>query len=200
VKEIVSVKQIDALLPQTQCGLCGFSGCLPYANSLAKGESPINLCTPGGIKGVKQLATLLSIDSSPYLETFKEKEATKLLIDETSCIGCTKCISACPVDAIIGASKQMHTIIQAECTGCDLCIPACPVDCIEISTSSPLKHLREEKSAHYRQKYSEHKTRLENANNQQKNSYRDVVYADLDQNLAKINKTNLIQEALSRKG
>jgi electron transport complex protein RnfB len=130
----VSAKDIDALLPQTQCGECGFPGCLPYAQALAQGGAPINRCPPGGVDTVKALGQLLSIDPEPYLEAAKQQTRAPSLavIREAECIGCTKCIQACPVDAIIGSGKLMHSIINHECTGCGLCVEPCPVDCIDI--------------------------------------------------------------------
>lgn len=127
---MASVKELDALLPQTQCGECGYAGCLPYAEALARGAASINLCPPGGEATVKALATLLQVDSAPYL--VKEKPPTLAKIREAECIGCTKCIQACPVDAILGSAKSMHTILDTECTGCGLCVDPCPVDCIDM--------------------------------------------------------------------
>jgi len=130
----VSVKQIDELLPQTQCGECGFPGCLPYAQALAQGSAPINKCPPGGVATVKALADLLHQDATPYLDDVRNNTRAPALavIREAECIGCTKCIQACPVDAIIGSAKLMHAIITNECTGCGLCVEPCPVDCIEL--------------------------------------------------------------------
>ena len=131
---MISVKEIDALLPQTQCGECDYSGCLPYAEALAQGTALINKCPPGGVNTVKALAKLLKMDPSPYLtEAEKNTRAPAVaVIRESECIGCTKCIKACPVDAIIGSAKSMHAIISHECTGCGLCVEPCPVDCIEM--------------------------------------------------------------------
>ena len=128
------VDQIDALLPQTQCGQCTYPGCRPYAEAIASGEADINQCPPGGEATIIALASLLNVEVKELnAEPGVEKETkTVVFIDEQTCIGCTLCIQACPVDAILGAAKQMHTIIEAECTGCDLCIPPCPVDCIHI--------------------------------------------------------------------
>jgi electron transport complex protein RnfB len=127
------VDQIDALLPQTQCGQCGFPGCRPYAQAIASGEADINQCPPGGEAGITALADLLGRDPKPLNpENGEETSRTVAVIDEQACIGCTLCIQACPVDAILGATKQMHTVIEDECTGCDLCLPPCPVDCIEM--------------------------------------------------------------------
>jgi electron transport complex protein RnfB len=125
------VDQIDALLPQTQCGQCGFPGCRPYATAIAKGEADINQCPPGGEVTIVALADLLDRDPKPLNpENGVIKPKMLAVIDEQRCIGCTLCIQACPVDAIVGAAKQMHTVIGQECTGCELCLPPCPVDCI----------------------------------------------------------------------
>ncbi|MDP3562310.1 MAG: RnfABCDGE type electron transport complex subunit B [Legionellaceae bacterium] len=131
---MVSAKEIDALLPQTQCGECGYPGCMPYAQALAVGAAPIDRCPPGGVKTVQALGELLQINHTPYLETaqLNTRSPALAIIREAECIGCTKCIQACPVDAIIGAAKHMHTIIEHECTGCGLCVEPCPVDCIDM--------------------------------------------------------------------
>ena len=128
------VEQIDAVLPQTQCGQCGYAGCRPYAEAIAAGEAEINLCPPGGENGVVALAELLGRDPT-LLNAAAVVEKPKMIavIDEQNCIGCTLCIQACPVDAIVGAAKHMHTVIARECTGCELCIAPCPVDCIHMT-------------------------------------------------------------------
>ena len=127
------VDRIDALLPQTQCGQCGFPGCRPYAEAIAKEEADINQCPPGGEATIQSLAELLGVDAKPLnAEHGEHKEKHVAIIDEQICIGCTLCIQACPVDAILGAAKQMHTVIESECTGCELCVPPCPVDCIDM--------------------------------------------------------------------
>jgi electron transport complex protein RnfB len=127
------VERIDALLPQTQCGQCTYAGCRPYAEAIAAGEADINQCPPGGEVTIHALADLLGVDPKPLNpEHGEHSEKTVVMIDEQVCIGCTLCIQACPVDAILGAAKQMHTVIASECTGCDLCIPPCPVECIHI--------------------------------------------------------------------
>lgn len=127
------VQQIDAILPQTQCGKCGYCGCEPYAKAIAAGEADINQCPPGGETGIHKLAALLKREFKPLNPRFGvEKPREIAVIEEELCIGCTLCIEACPVDAIIGASKQMHTVIVAYCTGCELCVPPCPVDCIHM--------------------------------------------------------------------
>ncbi len=127
------VDQVDALLPQTQCGQCGYPGCRPYAEAIVKGEADINQCPPGGEATIAALADLLDRDPKPLNpENGVEKPKRVAVIDEQRCIGCTLCIQACPVDAILGAAKHMHTVIESECTGCELCLPPCPVDCIEM--------------------------------------------------------------------
>ena len=132
------VDQIEALLPQTQCGQCNYPGCRPYAEAIASGEADINQCPPGGETGVRALADLLGVEAKPLNpENGEEQPETVAVIDEAVCIGCTLCIQACPVDAILGAPKLMHTVIADECTGCDLCLPPCPVDCIEMIPRTP---------------------------------------------------------------
>lgn len=123
--------QINQLLPQTQCGQCGYPGCKPYAEAIAAGDK-INKCPPGGEATIEALAELLGVDPEPLDAAEGEKPEMVAYICEDECIGCTKCIQACPVDAIVGAAKQMHTVIISECTGCDLCVEPCPVDCIDM--------------------------------------------------------------------
>ncbi|UTW46740.1 electron transport complex subunit RsxB [bacterium SCSIO 12696] len=127
------VDQIDELLPQTQCGQCGHPGCRPYAEAIANGEA-INHCPPGGQDTIDALANLLGVEAIPLDAEHGEASdiPTVAYIREDECIGCTKCIQACPVDAILGAAKLMHTVIADECTGCDLCVEPCPVDCIDM--------------------------------------------------------------------
>ena len=127
------VEQINAILPQTQCGQCGYPGCRPYAEAIAKGDAQINRCPPGGEAGIAELSNLLGVEPIPLdAEHGEEKPKAVAYIREDECIGCTKCIAACPVDAILGAAQLMHTVIVDECTGCDLCVEPCPVDCIEM--------------------------------------------------------------------
>jgi electron transport complex protein RnfB len=123
--------RIDALLPQTQCEQCGYHGCRPYAEAIARGEAPIDQCPPGGAAGIAKLAALLDQPVLPLNPDHGiEKPRMLARFVEADCIGCTKCIQACPVDAIVGAAKLMHTVIADDCTGCELCVAACPVDCI----------------------------------------------------------------------
>ena len=146
------VDQINAILPQTQCGQCDYPGCKPYATAIASGEAQINQCPPGGDEGIKQLAELLDLEVLELNPDNGDEKTIDMVVEvvEEDCIGCTKCIQVCPVDAIIGAAKQMHTVILDACTGCDLCIPACPVDCI-ISIPAPIPNTinRIEKPALY---------------------------------------------------
>lgn len=123
------VVRIERLLPQTQCRECGYQGCKPYAEALANNDAEVNLCAPGGLEVMRDIASLLGKSQS---EPVKVQEKALARIDETVCIGCTACIRACPVDAIMGAAKQMHTVIAQECTGCGLCVAPCPVDCIDM--------------------------------------------------------------------
>lgn len=128
---MVSAHDIEALLPQTQCTRCGYDGCRPYAEAIARGLAEINQCPPGGAATIGALAALLERDPLP-LNPANGLEGPELVarIDEEACIGCARCLPPCPVDAIVGASKQMHTVVLALCTGCELCVAPCPVDCI----------------------------------------------------------------------
>lgn len=125
------IERIDALLPQTQCRRCGYDGCRPYAEAIARGEAGINQCPPGGDDGIEALAPLLGVDPKPLNPEHGVIQPRCLaVIDEEICVGCTRCLQVCPVDAIVGAPKLMHTVIAFECTGCALCLAPCPVDCI----------------------------------------------------------------------
>ena len=149
------IEKIDSILPQTQCGQCGYPGCKPYATAIANGEADINQCPPGGDDGIHKLADLLGVDYKPLNEEHGvPKPKSIAIIDEKTCIGCTLCIQACPVDAILGSAKHMHTIIEKECTGCELCLPPCPVDCIEMV---PIKETTE----NWKWKYPVHKLKVD---------------------------------------
>ena len=142
VKQDPTVDKIDEILPQTQCGQCGYPGCRPYAEAIAKGDA-INKCPPGGAEVIQKLADLLNREPLPQDEAHGEEQPPQVaIIREDECIGCTKCIQACPVDAIVGAAKKMHSVILDECTGCDLCIAPCPVDCIDMVELSELSAVR----------------------------------------------------------
>ncbi|MER2513836.1 MAG: electron transport complex subunit RsxB [Nitrosomonas ureae] len=128
------IEKIDAILPQTQCKKCGFAGCRPYAEAIVEGGADVNQCPPGGQQGIQKIADLLGIPTKPLntMHGFPGSLQVVAWIDENLCIGCTFCIQSCPVDAIAGAAKQMHTVITDECTGCDLCVAPCPMDCISM--------------------------------------------------------------------
>lgn len=167
MKPSLNPKDIDALLPQTQCGLCGFGGCMPYAEALLNGNAPINLCPPGGTKTLQSLGAALNQNPAPFMQEMQQntKPPAVVVIREEECIGCTKCITACPVDAIIGSAKQMHTVLLDECSGCELCIPACPVDCIDLVA---LRAERLDKSEQYRSRYQARSTRLSRTKEEKK--------------------------------
>lgn len=153
------VKEIDALLPQTQCGQCHYSACLPYAQAIAEKKAEINRCPPGGVKTLCSLAKLLDKNPEPFMAEMRkqEKSAMTARIRESECIGCTKCIQACPVDAIVGSVKQLHVILTQECTGCGLCLAPCPVDCIDLLSLSRPNY----KPQQARHRYYAKKQRLE---------------------------------------
>lgn len=133
-------ERIDAVLPQTQCGQCGYPGCRPYAEAIAREEADINQCPPGGDACVAALAEMLGREPKPLDPAYGASKPPALAwIDEPRCIGCALCLPACPVDAILGAPKYLHTVIESECTGCELCVPVCPVDCIEMAPTTGLK-------------------------------------------------------------
>ncbi|MDH0682100.1 electron transport complex subunit RsxB [Achromobacter animicus] len=152
--------RVDALLPQTQCTKCGYDGCRPYADAIAEGAAPINRCPPGGDDGVAALAALLGTPLLP-LDLSRGEPGPLLVarIDESHCIGCTLCIQACPVDAIVGANKHMHTVLDDWCTGCDLCVAPCPVDCIEMVPAG--RAWTSEDAAISRQRHRNHLARAE---------------------------------------
>ena len=156
---------IDQALPQTQCTRCGYPDCASYASAIAAGEAPINQCPPGGQEGVQRLAALTGQPAQPLNPQFGiEGPLTVARIDEAWCIGCTLCIKACPVDAILGANKFMHTVVAEHCTGCELCIPACPVDCIELDVVTPhasgWQAWSPQQAAQDRQRCTQHQARL----------------------------------------
>lgn len=159
---------INACLPQTQCGKCGYAGCAPYAQAIASGEAPINQCPPGGLTTLHALADLLDQPVTTLNPANGKLHDMKLAeIREAECIGCTKCLQVCPVDAIIGAGKQMHVVISEACTGCELCLPPCPVDCIDLTPAPhhPLMEIDlEERAKHIdqnRRRFAWHEVRLD---------------------------------------
>ena len=156
--------RIDALLPQTQCTKCGYEGCRPYAEAIAAGEAEINQCPPGGAAGIDALAELLDLAPLPLNPlNGLERPLTVAVIDESRCIGCTLCIPACPVDAIVGSAKRMHVVIASQCTGCDLCLPPCPMDCISMATVAPPRAWTAADRVAARQRYDARRERLQRA-------------------------------------
>ena len=196
---MISIQAIDALLPQTQCGECGYPGCRPYAEALAQGAAPIDRCPPGGVATVIALGKLLNRDATPYLETalHNTRPPSIAIIREAECIGCTKCIQACPVDAIMGTAKHMHSIISHECTGCGLCVAPCPVDCIEMQEqpeSTYDKNLA-------RTRFDQRQIRLLREEQLKENLYQEKRLAasnTLDKQNEKQAKKNYILEAMAR--
>lgn len=161
IKSINLIAQIDSLLPQTQCTRCGYPSCQKYAEALADGSAEINQCPPGGAEGIAALALLLEkpiLELNPAHGVFQSRKIA--LIDEDACIGCALCIKACPVDAIIGANKMLHTVIADECSSCDLCIPACPVDCISL-IEDPNQDWGLERKTRARERFDAHHARRE---------------------------------------
>lgn len=189
------IERIDALLPQTQCGKCGHAGCKPYAQGIATGE-PINRCPPGGEETIGQLAALLRVPVMPLDLERGPAPAQVAYIREAECIGCTKCIQACPVDAIVGAAKLMHTVLIDECTGCDLCVAPCPVDCIEmhplaqggvtpviggVAITTDELAARADKRNHARLRFEARNSRLQREQEQRLARVRKPVPASVDQ-------------------
>ncbi|MEM1244512.1 MAG: RnfABCDGE type electron transport complex subunit B [Pseudomonadota bacterium] len=190
----ISAEQIDAILPQTQCEECGYKGCLPYANAIVSKAASLDLCKPGGITTLKELGELCQEDINAAIPKVQQRTQIKQLaiIDEDLCIGCTKCIKACPVDAIVGAKKLMHTVIENECTGCELCVAPCPMDCIEmVDAADQTLH-----SDQYRARYQARQNRL--AKQAEKAQTKAAVIRDNSQTAAIDAKKAYINAALKR--
>lgn len=192
-------KEIDALLPQTQCGECGYPGCMPYAQALAAGVAPIDRCPPGGVATVLALGHLLHIDPAPYLEDAKTntRAPAVAVIREAECIGCTKCIQACPVDAIIGSGKLMHSVLTEDCTGCGLCVEPCPVDCIDLVILPENNYDRDLA----RERFNARQIRLLRDEQQKQQAYREkrrLAPTTADQQEDKQAKQDYILQALNR--
>jgi electron transport complex protein RnfB len=154
----ITSERIDALLPQTQCTRCGYAGCAPYAAAIAAGEAAINQCPPGGAATIAALALLLDRPALPLNPAHGVEAAPQIAwIDESRCIGCAKCLAPCPVDAIVGAAKFLHTVLVGRCTGCELCLPPCPVDCIEMR---PAPATQRNDANENRRRHLAHTTRL----------------------------------------
>jgi len=191
---MANAREIDQCLPQTQCGQCGFDGCMPYAQALAEGRSTIDRCPPGGTAVLNALGALLTIDPTPYQSTLTTRSPSTAVIREAECIGCTKCIQACPVDAIVGSAKTMHSVLTHECTGCGLCVEPCPVDCIEMQ---PLKlHIFDKTTA--RERFSAKKTRQIRDEHQRAQAYREKRKLSANQ-LDTAAKQSYILNAVARK-
>ena len=188
--------QLDAVLPQTQCRECDFAGCRPYAEAMARGNAQINRCPPGGIAVLEQLAELLNLDAEQYRDQVlaDTREPATAIIREAECIGCTKCIQACPVDAIIGAGKLMHSIIAQECTGCGLCIEPCPVDCIDLQSLTTPNYDRDKAKARYQARQE----RLEQRQKQDRAQHQQAKQASIDKAQSKAAKLAHIQAALAQ--
>ena len=187
---------LDALLPQTQCGQCGYKACLPYAEAMAAGAADINRCPPGGDEVIADIACVLKRTPKPLDASCGESKVPAVaIIDETWCIGCTLCIQACPVDAIAGAAKVMHTVIASECTGCELCIPPCPVDCIAMVVVERVASHEERRVrvAQYRGRYLARERRLAGGKKLKPDS---VVAASVVAQLGP--KQSAVQRALAR--
>ena len=188
-------EDIDNILPQTQCGLCGHGGCMPYAEALVFENAAINLCPPGGIPVLRKLGKLLNTNPAPYETEMRNKAKPKLLavIREAECIGCTKCIQACPVDAILGSAKTMHTVISDECTGCELCVSPCPVDCIDLIEIEPANvadsNTSDSTADKYRARYLSRDARLKQEKQIKQSSRPDNTQID---------RKNYLQAALER--
>lgn len=188
------VEEIDAILPQTQCEECGYRGCMPYAKALVNDNEAIDLCIPGGTETLVAIGSLLEKDAKPFLNEMaaKTRAPSLAVINEDECIGCTKCIQVCPVDAIIGSNKKMHAILDIECTGCELCIEPCPVDCIEMKPID--KPLFDKDKA--RSRFNARNARLEEAKSKKKSAYQ--TNKGQDEKAAAMDKKNYILEALAR--
>lgn len=196
---MVKASEIAALLPQTQCGECNFPGCKPYAEALAQKAAPIDACPPGGVNTLRALGKLLQENPEPYVQGMeaKTRPPALALIREDECIGCTKCIQACPVDAIIGSAKHMHSIITHECTGCGLCLDPCPVDCIELNPLTEHAYCRDTARDHYEAR----ETRMLKEKQQKEAQYQEqrlLAQKTKDATLERAAKNTYIQQALAR--
>lgn len=204
------IEKIDAILPQAQCGKCGFSGCRPYAVAIVEGQADINQCPPGDMEGIYKLAELLGVQPKPLntLHGFPKPKVVAL-IDERICIGCTFCIKSCPVDAIVGAAKQMHTVIAAECTGCELCIAPCPMDCISLvpanekmddSLNLPADEAKKKAANIARSRYQFRSQRLEREKQADRKTlkHKNIVKSEITQTTSEERKKAIVQAAIKR--
>jgi electron transport complex protein RnfB len=198
----ITAIEIDAVLPQTQCGLCNYNGCKPYAEAIINHGEQINRCLPGGVTTLIALGKLLEINPEPFIAEMekKSKPLLRAVIREAECIGCTKCIQACPVDAILGAAKQMHTVITDECTGCELCIAPCPVDCIDmLPLLEPKAEISQQQAQQFRQRFYTRETRLARDKIQQQEQHQQAKLIQPSQPLQQIaNRQTAITAAVAR--
>ncbi len=192
-------KTLDEILPQTQCGECGYPGCMPYAQAMAAKLAPIDRCPPGGERVLRALGETLNIDPTPYLADViaKTRPPQLAVIREAECIGCTKCIQACPVDAIVGSAKFMHSVLATECTGCGLCIDPCPVDCIDLVPIPELSY----DPAFARERFHAHERRERQQEQIKADLYREkrqLLSESHDQQQEQAAKKSYILEAMQR--
>ncbi|MDF1795653.1 MAG: RnfABCDGE type electron transport complex subunit B [Coxiellaceae bacterium] len=175
---LAMTEKIERVLPQTQCGDCDYAGCKPYAEAMLNGETDIDRCAPGGLQTLIDLATLFDKDATPYKAQVEQnyKPAKLAVIREHECIGCTKCIQVCPVDAIIGKSKKMHTVINKDCNGCELCIPACPVDCIDmVALAEPTPTQRQTNHQNNKARFEAREVRLQRIQVERKQKHKQAT-------------------------
>ncbi len=193
------IEQIDALLPQTQCRKCGFSGCRPYAEAITEGRADINQCPPGNQEGVQKLAELLGVPPKPLNTSFGLPRTSRVVawIDERMCIGCTFCIQSCPVDAIVGAAKQLHTIITAECTGCELCIAPCPMDCIYMVPGDAI-HIPSTHSSRLRYQFKLQRLQRETRTHRKPQRNKIIEHPEAPSTAAEARKKAIVQAAIQR--
>ncbi|SFE57949.1 RnfABCDGE type electron transport complex subunit B [Nitrosomonas sp. Nm166] len=205
------IEQIDAILPQTQCGKCGFPGCRLYAEAIAEGRADINQCPPGDQEGIQKLAELLGVPPKPLNTSHGFPRVGKVVawIDERICIGCTFCVQSCPVDAIVGAAKQMHIVIAAECTGCELCIAPCPMDCISLipideevndSSNLPVDATKKQAADRARARYQFRQQRLERDKqiNRESLKHKNTAQPEIAGAAAEARKKTVVQAAIKR--
>ena len=202
----LTVEQVEAVLPQTQCQLCTYDGCKPYAEAIVNDSDRIDRCLPGGVRVLTKLAKLTTQPAEPYIESMQQRQKPQLLakIREAECIGCTKCIQACPVDAILGAAKLMHTIISDECSGCELCIEPCPVDCIDLielgSNEAVDEKTAKQKAKQYQERYEFRQQRLSKQQlNQRKKHLHAKQINQTNKKASLEDKQRFIAEALARR-
>lgn len=196
---MIDIEDIDQLLPQTQCGLCNYEDCRSYAKAIINKGERINRCPPGGVETLIALAQLTKQDPTPFIAEMKEKAkpASLAAIREDECIGCTKCIQACPTDAILGSSKLMHTVISSACTGCALCIEPCPVDCIDMMIIVEPSQNQKAQATQWRIRYERRNARLEHDKQERQQRHKAAKLGSANQNTLAARKA-VIQAAIER--